>query len=336
MFESYRGYFLAAGVAGFAAVAFTGSAELRCQRDDYTHNSYYIHDNAGHSKPTRFDRAWLPCLVERVATNPDASATTEHDQRDLIAQETTSLWAFWMMIFSGATAIVTAFGTVLIWRQVSLTRQAVEDTGLATKAMQVANEKAGEANSLARQQLRAQYLPLLVIEPFGPLADLNRAIPGVLQDLRLYIGLKITNHGLGTARITLAYPVADPPVIKWAIIGKDIILKPGETTCLAQGKKKRAMEVWENRNGIYPGFPTLSPAHIDFGTLKDVNPFDFTEQLTFRVAVNYLDLLGTQRTFVRGFSTVGLLGREMHQFGDHNYNYERESDPDPSHGNRRP
>ena len=51
-----------------------------------------------------------------------------------------AVWAFYMAIFAGVSTFVTFIGTILIWRQVSLTREAVEDTGKATAAMVRANQ----------------------------------------------------------------------------------------------------------------------------------------------------------------------------------------------------
>jgi hypothetical protein len=54
-----------------------------------------------------------------------------------------------MFVATLATVFVTSIGTFLIWRQVALTRRAVEDTGEATEAMR-------EANVIARQSMQKQ------------------------------------------------------------------------------------------------------------------------------------------------------------------------------------
>ena len=72
--------------------------------------------------------------------------------RDLIAQEDMAYWAMWMFLAAVATFLVTSIGTFLIWRQVKLTRQAVEDTSEATEAMRGANKIAEDT---AKRQLRA-------------------------------------------------------------------------------------------------------------------------------------------------------------------------------------
>lgn len=56
--------------------------------------------------------------------------------RDLAAQEIMADAAIWMAIAAFLTFAITTLGTFLIWRQVSLTRKAVEDTSRATSLMQ--------------------------------------------------------------------------------------------------------------------------------------------------------------------------------------------------------
>uniref|UniRef100_UPI0012EB9756 hypothetical protein n=1 Tax=Novosphingobium aquimarinum TaxID=2682494 RepID=UPI0012EB9756 len=83
--------------------------------------------------------ALVPDPVERAIANPPPDSGEDHEQRDLAAQESMAAWAFYMTVFAGLTALVTFLGTILIWKQVSLTREAVKETGDATKAMIEAN-----------------------------------------------------------------------------------------------------------------------------------------------------------------------------------------------------
>lgn len=80
-----------------------------------------------------------------------------HELRDLAAQEDMAFWAMWMFLAAVATLMVTSFGTLLIWRQVRLTRAAVEGTNEATTAMKAANEIARDT---AQRQLRAYVFPM--------------------------------------------------------------------------------------------------------------------------------------------------------------------------------
>lgn len=94
--------------------------------------------------------------VEQLAANSEPTVTSQQAQteqpdpyalRDLAAQEDMAFWAMWMLFAALATFAVTSFGTLLIWTQVRLTREAVEDTGKATEAML-------EANRIAANQHR--------------------------------------------------------------------------------------------------------------------------------------------------------------------------------------
>src|SRR3546814_1949987 len=68
--------------------------------------------------------------------------------------------AIWMAAAAVLTLFITSMGTLLIWRQVKLTRQAVEDTSDATEAMR-------EANVIARTIGRVQTRAYLSIQEIG-------------------------------------------------------------------------------------------------------------------------------------------------------------------------
>jgi len=86
------------------------------------------------------DVAGLPGPVERAIANPPSPTAKDHESRDLAAQEASALWAFWMVVISSLSALITLVGTILLYKQIILTREAVEDTGKATEAMLDANE----------------------------------------------------------------------------------------------------------------------------------------------------------------------------------------------------
>jgi hypothetical protein len=71
------------------------------------------------------------------------------DLRDVKAQEEMAFWAMWMFVAALATFAITSIGTFLIWRQVRLTRNAVEEASAGTEAMR-------DANAIARQVGEAQ------------------------------------------------------------------------------------------------------------------------------------------------------------------------------------
>lgn len=55
------------------------------------------------------------------------------------------MWAMWMFAAALVTILVTAAGTLMIWRQVKLTRKAVAETAKATAAMELQNTLAAGA-----------------------------------------------------------------------------------------------------------------------------------------------------------------------------------------------
>lgn len=101
------------------------------------------------------EQSAAPDETAKANTQAQTEQADQYKLRDLIAQEDMAYWAMWMVLAALLTFLVTSIGTFLIWRQVKLTRQAVEDTGEATVAMQEANEIASDT---ARRQLRAYVM----------------------------------------------------------------------------------------------------------------------------------------------------------------------------------
>lgn len=104
---------------------------------------------------------------EKSANANPAAQTNQPDPyqyRDLMAQEQMAIWAFWMFVVACLTFLITTFGTLLIWRQVSLTRKAVEDTREATRQMEFANVISREAN---RPWLKLHPPHAIVFHPVG-------------------------------------------------------------------------------------------------------------------------------------------------------------------------
>jgi hypothetical protein len=91
------------------------------------------------------DIAFLPGPVERAIANPQPKSGQDHEMRDLAAQESMSVWAFWGVA-------VTTIGTIFLAWQIGLTRKAVQETAEATMAMERQNELAEDT---AARQLRA-------------------------------------------------------------------------------------------------------------------------------------------------------------------------------------
>lgn len=110
--------------------------------------------NAEQSDPSQVDRdrAGLPYFAERIASGPDPANRDEREKRDLAAQESMSVWAFWLLVVSALGTVTTMIGTGFLLWQIILTREAVEDTGKATGAMLISNEI---SQRTAHCQLRA-------------------------------------------------------------------------------------------------------------------------------------------------------------------------------------
>src|SRR3546814_10869748 len=111
-----------------------------------------------HFPYTTLFRSQSPSQHEAVLDKSKAitEQAPSHTLRDLLAQETMAEAAIWMAAAAVLTLFITSMGTLLIWRQVKLTRQAVEDTSDATEAMREANVI---ARTIGRVQTRA-YLSI--------------------------------------------------------------------------------------------------------------------------------------------------------------------------------
>lgn len=121
-----------------------------------------------------------------AASQPQTEQPDPYKFRNLKAQEAMAYWSMWMFVAALLTFIVTSIGTILIWRQVRLTRQAVEDTGEATDAMREANAIAKEANNRATTRHRAA----LIRETEA--VEERRA--GERRQLRAYVDFKVVEQ----------------------------------------------------------------------------------------------------------------------------------------------
>ncbi|MBA4752062.1 MAG: hypothetical protein H2055_07535 [Sphingopyxis sp.] len=152
------------------------------------HKKQYQAVGSGHASGAEYrgpseslsDISGIPGAAERAIANPPPASGEDHEKRDLAAQESMSVWAFWMMLVAVFSAVVTTIGTIFLYKQISLTREAVEDTGKATKAMEAQNDLAKDT---ARRQLRA-YLGVTMCQ-------IENVLPGKIARFKL----QVTNHG---------------------------------------------------------------------------------------------------------------------------------------------
>ncbi|MDB5676268.1 MAG: hypothetical protein JWM65_3250 [Sphingomonas bacterium] len=82
----------------------------------------------------------IECAQEQIKTSEE----TARAEQDLTAQQEAAWAAIFSALASAAVLLVTAIGTALLYQQIKLTREAVQDTGEATEAMREANEIARE------------------------------------------------------------------------------------------------------------------------------------------------------------------------------------------------
>lgn len=136
--------------------------------------------------------AGIPEPVERAIANPSPYSGEDHEKRDLAAQEAMAVWAFWMALAALGTLVVTGFGTLLIWRQVALTREAVEDTGRATLAM-------NEGNKIARDAAYHNIRPWLAV------TDIAFRSVHFDDDGRCWLGATVTVKNFGQTPCTRAW-----------------------------------------------------------------------------------------------------------------------------------
>jgi hypothetical protein len=145
------------------------------------------------------DRAGLPNFVERIASAPDPENADEREKRDLAAQEAAALWGFWMLVASAAGTVTTMIGTGFLLWQIVLTREAVEDTGKATMAMEAANEIARDgqnANLRAWLKVDASYMSVTIGDEVCVASAFEITNIGQTPALRIWYATKVRMHGV--------------------------------------------------------------------------------------------------------------------------------------------
>jgi hypothetical protein len=152
--RSYRCVLIAlAGLAVIVTSLGTGAFFGALYAPNYPNQSEkraYSTETSEQQNPSQIDRdrAGLPYFAERIASTADPKNSDEKEKRDLAAQEASALWAFWILVVTAFSALVTMIGTGLLLWQIMLTREAVQDTGRATNAM-------GEANAISAKSSAA-------------------------------------------------------------------------------------------------------------------------------------------------------------------------------------
>lgn len=171
---------------------------------DQATRSAYRSAHAKQDGPSQIDRdrAGLPYFAERIASDSDPADGTEREKRDLAAQESMSVWAFWMLITAAVSAGITAIGTGFLLWQIKLTRKAVEDTGKATTAMERQNEIAAESLAHARVVTNTELRPWLLQETIRTNTSPTATIDDVFVGQYIGFELMLKNSGRTPAFIT--------------------------------------------------------------------------------------------------------------------------------------
>src|SRR4249919_2880056 len=154
-----------------------------------------------HKVPTTFvTNAPEPALYKRPCQN-----TSDDRQSDLCAQWRTVDWTMWGVL-------VGLFGTAALIYQIMLTREALEDTGKATAAMERQNEIATEVRD---RQLRP-YVSFMDTSPrnkpgssFADDRELKLMVKNFGQtpaeDVRLFHASEVRDKPIGWEQIELEY-----------------------------------------------------------------------------------------------------------------------------------
>ncbi len=146
---------------------------------------------------------------ECVASAIQASREAQRSEAELGVQRQMSDWAFWALVVAIVmgfmTTAVTSLGTYLIFKQVKLSREAVEETGRATQAMLEANDIEKNAQ---RPWLKVTAAAKANISPPMEVNGLFQDFPGAIV---LIINVTIENIGDKVCRYDAKiYPVIDP------------------------------------------------------------------------------------------------------------------------------
>lgn len=207
------------------------------------------------------DIAGLPGPVERAIANPRPSHGEDNEKRDLAAQEASALWAFWMVAATFASVMITAVGTIFLYKQIVLTREAVGDTSKATLAMERQNELA------ARQQ--RPWLTIGLSEPF-----ISRSADGILMCCMVDLG----NIG-ATPAFDASVDYALAPAIRNPIHDFQIV---ADNVCDLTDDGSL-----QDKIIILPGGKGRSQIFLDLRPDDPRHPFDDGVVPTFMVWANY-------------------------------------------------
>jgi hypothetical protein len=98
---------------------------------------------------------------------PNPNREEWRDEKDLEAQQEMARWAWWMMVASFASVLVTGVGVWFVKHTLDATRAAVKEAEKGTKAAADAVAATREANNLLRDSAAKELRAYISVEPGG-------------------------------------------------------------------------------------------------------------------------------------------------------------------------
>lgn len=139
----------------------------------------------------------IDCLVQKIA----ASRETQRREQDLTAQQDMAEWAFWIVLLTGAQAVLSLLGVILL----------VRNLGLAREANQVAREVGRDQTRAYVYAEKAEYSPNSG-PPFVVWVKNGGQTPAKDVETTLFIGATNKNDGAVTRP-------DDIKALRWGHIG---------------------------------------------------------------------------------------------------------------------
>ena len=307
-----RGYrFLVTAACGLTLLAALGTGAFFGSLYTPNHKQYQAvagdqsrHDDYAGPSQSLPDIAGLPGPVERVIANPQPTTGQDHEKRDLAAQEASALWAFWMVVISFFSVLTTAIGTIFLYKQIVLTREAVEDTGLATEAMREANAIAKDASSKEHVRHRASIVRERELD--------KERRAGERRQLRAYVDFnavewattdRLANPGCRWEGVRVKLKnYGQTPADKLEIDTAFTIKKDGQSVAGIENK-------FRGIGGIMPTDKNSHSSFMEFGEAQFMEIYNRNATLNVSINVRYVDAFGDPHILCAVYVSDGITKR---------------------------
>lgn len=228
-----------AGLLFVLIVGATGRAlGVEAGRNEVSARQHY--ENAKKDALESCARAEGGASIECVTKAIESAQEKSESRQDLYAQQDMAKWAFWMLIASLGTFIVTAFGVWFVKSTLDATLLAVKETSDATRAMQEANAIAAMANR-----------PYLIVQP-----EIKKA---TIYDPAQRVIFAYRNYGTSPARLVRHFFALVEKADGAAIEQEFSAMFPGKSfpDGMVVGTGESSSEFFENAEKIVIGGPAL-------------------------------------------------------------------------------